>query len=422
MIQATATRLGAIRLPVAQPIVVANQAHSDIILSQLDDVGFEPTVIVEPEGRNTAPAVALSAHYAVASDLGSTALLVMPADHTIANPEVFAKSIEAALPLAVDGALVTFGIVPTEPNTGYGYIRASGQDGPSAVDKFVEKPDRANAERYLASGDYYWNAGIFLFTAAAFLSELERLAPDIASATAKSMAGAETAGRVVRPDPALFRDVRSESIDYAVMERTDGAWVVPMDAGWSDVGSWSALCDVLPCDTNNNVFAGEVVTHDVRRSAVFGSARTVAMAGVEDLIVVDTADCVLVTTRAASQDVKKLVSKLKEVDDPLAERHRKQTTGWGSVEPLPMSVQPAVYAICIEPGQACSLSVTAGARLIGLVGVIAVSEPISSSLDVTSTVTIDAACVVTLSNTSALQATLLVQGLVVAGNGGMDIA
>ena len=414
MLQATARRLAAIDAPHEAPLVVANRAHRDLIVRQLAAIGIEATVIVEPTGRNTAPAVALAAHHAVATGHADAALLVMPADHTMSDPTRFAAAVTHALPLAAGGALVTFGIVPTEPHTGYGYIRANARGEGGPVEEFVEKPDEARAAAYLASGEYYWNAGIFLFTATTFLAELERFAPDIASATAASMEGRAAVDGTLAPDAAAFEAVRADSIDYAVMEQTDSAHVVPLDAGWSDVGSWSALAEGLPADAAGNVFAGDVVAHDTRDTAVFAQERTVAVAGIDNTIVVETADSVLVTTRTASQGVKQLVEQLRERDDPLARRHRRQVFGWGSIEPLTGTPDgaAALQLVRVDPGARCTLTASAGARLVGVAGALIAADPAPvSQVDAATLWRFDVAVQFEIRNVGSAGATLIVQGV-----------
>lgn len=372
MIQATVRRLDALAASHAKPIVVANVSHRDFVAQQLAEIGVEPTVIVEPQGRNTAPAVALAALHAVATGRGDMALLVMPADHVIADTDEFVASVEMALTVAAQGALVTFGVVPTEAHTGFGYIRAAKKGVAAAVDEFVEKPDLASAQRYVASGDYYWNAGIFLFTANAFLAELEACAPDIAESCAASMDGVRE-GRFLSPNEESFRGVRAESIDVAVMENTNRAFVVPMDAGWSDVGSWSALHEAMPHDENGNALTGKVVAIDSTGSSVLAGRRTVAVLGVTDTIIVDTDDCLLVTTSDACQRVKDVVSLLKDEQDPAATTHSKRRFAWGSIEPVSVDSDRPLFNIVLNPHSECSIRTEPGARLIGLAGILAVS-------------------------------------------------
>lgn len=415
MIQATLRRLECIGTRRERPLVVGNAAHRDLITGQLAEVGHEPDLIVEPTGRNTAPAVALAAHCARARGLGDTPMLVMPADHVIADAEAFGRSVDTAIPYAQDGALVTFGVVPTSPHTGYGYIRTGNPDAPAPVAEFVEKPDAERAQRYLASGDFLWNAGIFLFTANRFLEELVRYAPDIAEASAASLRGID-AGPLMMPDADKFAAVRAESIDYAVMEKTDSAIVVPLSAGWSDIGSWSSLCDAIPADADGNVFTGAVVAEDTRRTGVFGGGRTIAVAGLADAVVVDAGDCVLVTTKAAAQHVKTLVAACHERGDPVAARHARTTYSWGTVEALPLPADPPLESVTLAAGAAADFLAAAGARLIGAVGTLSVSAGATTTeLGANATLTLPQAGTVRLSNAGSEPVSVITQSLAVAG-------
>jgi len=256
MLQDTARRLDG--LGAGAPIVVCNEAHRFLVAEQLRQLSAPArAILLEPVGRNTAPAIALAALQASPDDL----LLVLPADHVIRDVAAFREAVKRALPAAVAGRLVTFGIVPNAPETGYGYIRRGAAEGDAfRIAQFVEKPDVARAAQFLTSGEYYWNSGMFLFRVDRYLEELERFAPDIASATRAAFAGAKPDLDFVRVDKAAFEACRGDSIDYAVMEKTEGAVVVPLDAGWSDVGSWSALHEAIPGDEHGNVLIGDVLT------------------------------------------------------------------------------------------------------------------------------------------------------------------
>ena len=294
----------------APPMVVANAAHADLIEDQLKAVGVTPSpLILEPAGRNTAPAIALAALAAEPDAL----LLVMPSDHVIQDVPAFRDAVERALPLVEQGWLATFGITPDQPDTGYGYI-CRGEDlapGVHRVARFVEKPDRATAEGYLAEGCYSWNGGIFLFQASAYLDALRAHAPAMLDAVGLAMDGARADGARLWPDAEAFAASPSDSIDYAVMEKADRVAVVPVDMGWSDVGSWDALHALAAKDDAGNSRHGEVLSIDTSGCLIRTDGPLVAAVGVSDLIVIATGDAVLILPRGSSQDVKRAVEQLK---------------------------------------------------------------------------------------------------------------
>lgn len=307
MLQLTAKR--AVGGDFAAPIVVANAAHADMVEEQLAAVDARPQAIVlEPVGRNTAPAIALAA---LASGGGDAPLLVMPSDHVIADVDAFRAAIEAAMPLVREGWLVTFGITPDAPETGYGYIKvgAAVGDGVNRVDAFVEKPRRIVAEQMLADGGYVWNGGIFLFRADVFLGALGRHAPAMAAAARQAMAGARHTGDRILPDAESFAACPSDSIDYAVMEKADRVAVVPVSMGWNDVGSWDALHLISAADKDGNVCrGGDVIAIDTKGCMVHTEkGKRVALVGVSDLIVIANGDDILILPRGRSQDVKKIL-------------------------------------------------------------------------------------------------------------------
>ncbi|WP_343044539.1 mannose-1-phosphate guanylyltransferase/mannose-6-phosphate isomerase [Sphingomonas hominis] len=294
----------------AAPIVVANAAHADQVETQLAEITASPqAIILEPAGRNTAPAIALAA---LEAD-GNAPLLVMPSDHVIADPDAFHAAIHAALPLVEDGWLVTFGITPDAPETGYGYIKVGDEvaTGVHRVARFVEKPQREVAEAMIASGDHAWNGGIFLFCADAYLSALEQFRPDILSAAKASMEGARREGVRVYPDKSEFEASPSDSIDYAIMEKAERVAVVPVAMGWSDVGSWDALHAIAGNDEHGNVVNGDAIVLDSRNCLVRSDGAQIAMVGVEDLIVVASGNDILILPRGRSQDVKLLQEEMK---------------------------------------------------------------------------------------------------------------
>ncbi len=294
----------------AAPIVVANAAHADDVETQLAGAGAQPqAVILEPMGRNTAPAIALAALTAPADG----ALLVMPSDHVIADVDAFHAAIRAALPLVEDGWLVTFGITPDAPETGYGYIQVGDEIAPGVhrVARFVEKPKHDVAAAMVASGDHAWNGGIFLFRAGTFVDALRTFCPEMLAAVERSLDSARREGVRVFPDAQAFAASPSDSIDYAVMEKADRVAVVPVAMGWSDVGSWDALHAISDSDEGGNVTHGEVVMLDSRNCLARSDGVKVAMVGVEDLIVVASGNDVLILPRGRSQDVKLLLDAMK---------------------------------------------------------------------------------------------------------------
>jgi mannose-1-phosphate guanylyltransferase/mannose-6-phosphate isomerase len=314
MLQETAARLE--DFPGATgPVVVCNEAHRFLVAEQLREMQLEPTaILLEPEGRNTGPAIALAAHAALSAIGEDALLLVLPADHTLRDLAAFRAAIRTAVAAAQAGQLVAFGIVARSPETGYGYIRRGGGEGEGAarpIVRFVEKPDLARAREFVASGEYFWNSGMFLFGARRFLDELARLAPDISEVCALASASPVRDRDFTRVDGAIFSRCRSESVDYAVMEKTRDAVMVPLDAGWSDVGSWDALHEVLPADEHGNVARGDVLLEDTHNCYVHADSRLVAALGLHDMVIVETADAVLVAPRARVQDVKKLVARIK---------------------------------------------------------------------------------------------------------------
>src|SRR5690554_4349792 len=292
------------------PIVVANEEHRFLAAEQLRVVGVEEAAIVlEPAGRNTAPAIAAAALQALAGG-GDPLLLVLPSDHVVRDAGAFRSAVREAMPAAADGALVTFGIVAEAPETGFGYIQSGPGEGVRDVQRFVEKPDAATARAYLDAGDYYWNSGMFLFRASRYLEELGRFRPEMLDAVRAAFERAVRDGDFVRLDRDAFSAAPSDSIDYAVMERTDRAMVLPVDIGWSDVGSWSALWAVSEQDADGNAHNGEVIAVDSHGSYVW-SRRMVALVGVDDLVVVETDDAVLVARKDRVQEVKEVVARLK---------------------------------------------------------------------------------------------------------------
>jgi mannose-1-phosphate guanylyltransferase/mannose-6-phosphate isomerase len=358
MLQETLIRLDGLE-NVAPPLVICNDEHRFLVAEQLREIGVEPlAIILEPVGRNTAPAVAVAA--AKAAELLGTdedpVLLVLPADHVIRDVAGFHAAIEHASALASEGALVTFGVLPTAPETGYGYIRAGKpEDGHAPVREFVEKPDSETARAYLDAGGYYWNSGMFMFLADRYVAELREYRPDIVSACVRSVAEAREDLDFIRLDRKAFEACPADSIDYAVMEKTDHGKVVPIDVGWSDVGSWSALHEAAEADELGNVVVGDVLVEDTRDCYLYAGSRLVATVGLSDAVVVETADAVLVAPRGRAQDVKRLVGKLKASgrDEPLL--HRKVVRPWGSYDSVDAGERFQVKRIVVNPGAQLSL-------------------------------------------------------------------
>lgn len=352
MLQATWLRAA----PVAgqAPIVVANEEHRFMAAEQLQQLGVKPSaILLEPKGRNTAPAIAVAALEAT-RDGADPLLLVLPSDHVIGDEAAFQAGVKVAAQAAAQGKLVTFGIKPTAPETGYGYIKAGGGTGASAVERFVEKPDLATAQRYLASGEYYWNSGMFLFRASRYLEELRKFHPAIADACQKAWENGKRDADFTRLDKEAFAASPSDSIDYAVMEKTADAVVVPLDAGWNDVGSWSSLLDVSKQDTQGNAHHGDVIQIDCQNTYAYGS-RLIAMVGLEDVVVVETPDAVLVGHRDRIQEVKEVVTQIKSAGRSEATWHRKVYRPWGAYDSIDMGQRHQVKRITVKPGAVLSL-------------------------------------------------------------------
>jgi len=355
MLQDTAIRLAGIA-GASPPIVVCNEAHRFTVAEQLRALNVTPSaILLEPAGRNTAPAVALAALKAEAMDADAT-IVVAPADHVIRDARVFQGAAAVAAKLAADGKLVTFGIVAHAPETGYGYIRRGEGTGPAyPVAQFIEKPPLDVALQFLESGDYYWNSGMFVFKAARYLAELGAFAPDILEASRRAFSSAKTDLDFVRIDAGEFQKCRSESIDYAVMEKTRDALVLPLDAGWSDVGSWSSLFDALPADEQGNVLQGDVLVHDTHDCYVHSTSRLVTAVGMDDHIIVETKDAVLVAPKERVQDVKELVAMIKKSGRSESALHREVFRPWGSYDSIDNGERFQVKRLSVKPGGILSL-------------------------------------------------------------------
>ena len=355
MLQDTLARTSG--LDSADPIVICNDEHRFMVAEQLRQLSIEPgAIILEPEGRNTAPAVALAALSAVEDD-PEALLLVLPADHVIRDADAFIEGVRGAEGVASEGHLMTFGIVPDAPETGYGYLRQGAiiNGAVHALDSFVEKPDVQTAQAYVSSGDYLWNSGMFLLPATLYLDELKQHAPKIHAACAAAMAEAAGDLDFVRPLRDAFLACPSDSIDYAVMENTNLGAVLPLDCGWSDVGAWSTLWQVSDRDSDGNVLIGDVLIEGSTNNYVRSESRLVAATGVDNLVVVETADAVLVADRDGVQNVKAIVERLKTEGRTEASLHHRVYRPWGSYESLIEGERFQVKRIVVSPGQTLSL-------------------------------------------------------------------
>lgn len=354
MLQETVRRLSGVP-DLKAPIAVCNEDHRFMMAEQLWEIGIKPAaIILEPVGKNTAPAVAMAALSAASED---DVLLVLPADHVISNLPAFHAAIAQAGRLAEQGFLVTFGIVPNQPETGYGYIKRDTEQLGDAfkVASFVEKPDLETAKRYLQSGDYFWNSGMFAFTAGNFLKELEKFNPQMLSVCRQALQAAKVDMDFVRLDKAIFSSCPSDSIDYAIMEKTDKAVVIPLDADWNDVGSWSALWDVTEKDASGNAVSGDVMTVDTRNSYIFAENKLVTVIGVENLIVVETKDAVMIAAKDRVQEVKQIVDQLKKLGRTEADSHRKVYRPWGHYDSVDGGERHQTKRIVVKPGAKLSL-------------------------------------------------------------------
>lgn len=351
MLQETVTRLN--KLPHRPPFFICNEEHRFIVAEQLRLQNLSHGgIFLEPVGRNTAPAITLAALQAEKHE-GDPILLVLAADHVIKDEPAFLKAVENAIPLAEEGKLVTFGIVPSYPETGYGYIRQGAPITDSAyhVQAFVEKPDLEKAKEYLSSGGYFWNSGMFLFKASKYLSEIKKFRGDIYDACEKALQGQHTDLDFIRLDDTAFTLCPEESVDYAVMERTKDAVLVPMDAKWSDVGSWSALWDINTKDECQNAIRGDVVTFDTHSSYIYSQNKLVATVGVDNLVVVETKDAVLVARKDKVQGVKEIVNLLKTDSRCEYLQHREVFRPWGSHDAVTEGARFHVKKVVVKPGQ-----------------------------------------------------------------------
>jgi mannose-1-phosphate guanylyltransferase len=340
-----------------EAVFICNEEHRFLVAEQVRKLSVsQGTILLEPEGRNTAPAVALAAIHALEKDKDAL-LLVLAADHVIQDSKAFHQAVEQASIAAQQGKLVTFGIVPTHAETGYGYIKKGAEQSASTfeVAQFVEKPNQEVANEYLSSGEYLWNSGMFLFKASRYLEELAKHRTDILENCQQSMANVEEDLDFLRPDKAAFLACASESIDYAVMEKTDSAVVIPLDAGWSDVGSYSALWDVCQQNEDKNVLKGDVIAQQTTNSYLHSQNKLIATVGVDNLVVIDTPDAVLVANKDKVQDVKKIVEQLKAESRSEAVLHREAYRPWGKYDCIDMGERFQVKRITVKAGAKLSV-------------------------------------------------------------------
>ena len=355
MIQDTVLRLSGLN-EVNAPIIICNEDHRFLVAEQMRQIGCKPAaIILEPAGRNTAPAVAVAALH---QEKGDEVMLVLPADHVIKDQVAFHAAVRKGFKEALDGRLVTFGIVPSSPETGYGYIRA-GKSVKSrealVIEAFVEKPDLPTARKYLKAGNYFWNSGMFMFKPSVLLAEIKKYSPKISPACSKALKAGLGDPDFVRLEKEAFSSSPSISLDYAVMEKTDCGAMIPLDAGWNDIGSWAALADVNPSDASGNVVTGDVLTQNVKNSCILASNRLVAAVGVEDHVIVETADAVLVAHKSQVQDVKAIVDQLRLAKRIEAVNHRRVNRPWGTYEAVDISERFQVKRITVNPGATLSL-------------------------------------------------------------------
>ena len=350
MLQATLERLQG--LDCAPPIIVCNEDHRFIAAEQLRLAGIEHNgIILEPCGRNTAPAICLAALLAKKIDPDAS-LLVLPADHHMEDPQAFLAAVEAAQEPAANGALITFGITPNHAATGYGYIKSAAPltgDQPQKISEFIEKPNLERAEALIASGDYLWNSGIFMFRGDAFLKDLQTLRPDIYSACLQSWQTSAVDMDFVRPDSNLFSAYPAESIDYAVMEKTANAMVMPMDPQWNDLGSWSSLLDLLPKNAQGNVEIGDTMSIDSCNNYIRGDNKLITTLGISDLVIVDTKDALLVAHKDHVEKVKQLVDQLKTEQRSEYIHHREVYRPWGKYDSMDQGSRFQVKRITVKP-------------------------------------------------------------------------
>ena len=351
MLQCTFQRLE--ELDISSSVTICNEEHRFFVAEQLREINKLGDVILEPVGKNTAPAVALAALQARDD---ASLLLVLSADHVIQNEPAFIRAVNQAIPLAEEGKLVTFGVVPTHAHTGYGYIKKGIQELCGfAVDQFVEKPSNEVAHEYIKSGDYLWNSGMFLFKASRYIEELKKFRPDIYEVCNAAMKAVESDIDFLRINKAIFNKCPSDSIDYAVMEKTADAVVVPLDAGWSDIGTWSSLWDASEKDDDGNASEGDVVLHETKNCYVRADDRLVVALGLDNLVIVDTKDAIMVAHKDAAKNAKIIAQHLKEVRRIEWELHREVHRPWGKYDSIDSGVNYQVKRLTVKPGAKLSV-------------------------------------------------------------------
>jgi mannose-1-phosphate guanylyltransferase len=350
MLQSTFSRLS--DLEINSSITICNEDHRFFVAEQLREINIDSSIILEPTGRNTAPAIALAALLAEEDPI----LLVLSADHLIQDKASFTKAVNSAIPLAEEGKLVTFGVVPSNPNTGYGYIKKGESiQGGYYINSFQEKPTEEVAKKYLKSNDYLWNSGTFLFKASKYLEELNKFQPEIFEACNNSIQNKTSDLDFIRVSEEIFSSCPKDSIDYAVMENTDDGVVIPMDAGWNDIGSWSSIWDVSKKDENYNAILGDVLTHNTSNSYIRSENGLVAAIGVDDLVIVATKEVFLVANKSNSQDISEIISQLKNENRPEWELHREVHRPWGKFDSIDNGNRYQVKRITVKPGAKLSV-------------------------------------------------------------------
>ena len=346
---------------IADPLIVCNEEHRFMVAEQLQELdSAQNAIILEPVGRNTAPAIAAAAYkLSLIDGLDNACMLVLPADHIVDDTDQFAKAVSAALPSAMNNNLVTFGITPDKPATGYGYIKTNGQKNAEntaiPVEAFVEKPDLETATAYVKSGEYFWNGGMFLMKVSAFLEQLETLNPEMCARVKESVSHAQKDLDFFRLESGSYQQCENTSVDYAVMEKSDNVSMVPMNAGWSDIGSWTSLWETGQHDDAGNVVKGDVLLESVNDCYVHSESRLLSAIGVKDLIIVETHDGVMVTTKEHDQDIKRIVARLKQSGRSETELHRKAFRPWGNYDCLDNGDRFQVKRIMVKPGQCTSM-------------------------------------------------------------------
>jgi mannose-1-phosphate guanylyltransferase/mannose-6-phosphate isomerase len=356
MLQETILRLSGLN-NLANPIIICNADHRFLVAEQCQQIDIKnPTILLEPVGRNTAPAIAAAALQSL-KEIDDAVLLVLSADHVIQDVEVFHQAINIASSQAQDGKLATFGIVPTDANTGYGYIKSSEEniDGAYKVEEFVEKPDLKTAQSYLEQGNYLWNSGMFMFKATTLIDELTTHSPEIVTSVNNAVDNAVQDLDFIRLDKQAFESSPNDSIDYALMEKSNNVVVVPLDAQWNDIGSWSALHDIGIKDTNGNVIQGDVFTEETTNTYIYANHHMVATIGVQDLVIVDTPNATLIATKDKAQEVKKIVEQLQEKDREEQFCHRKVYRPWGWYDSIEVGLHFQVKRLHVNPGAKLSL-------------------------------------------------------------------